>query len=338
MAAKEPSLEAAVRADAGHGVATRTISETPFVHVRAFTRRHTRRRILLLAPHSGLAASALSPLVAALLTLGEVWITDWRDARLVPASAGGFDLARQADLAAALLAADDRPAHLVAFSQSGPALLIAAATSLMRPASMALLGSPMDARRSPTPFQRLFGQWPRFAAMAQLTGLVPYGHPGAGRPVYPGLLQLLALGIVSPDTYFGVQHGLLCDLLDGEDRGFRRQHTDLHSVIDVPAELFADMLDWAVYRPALESGTAWLGGRPVPLAPLSRIPLLTVEAAADELIGPGQTHATAEAIGNGVRHVALDLSHARHPDLFTGPIFVRSLAPALFRFIAQAEP
>ena len=60
--------------------------------------------------------------------------------------------------------------------------------------------------------------------------------------------------------------------------------------------------------------------------------------AADELIGPGQTHAAAEAIGYGVRHVAHDLPGARHADLFTGPLFLRHLAPALVRFIAEAEP
>ena len=337
-AAKEPSLEAALRVDAGWGVASATVLETPFVHAQRFRRGRTRRRIVLLAPHSGYAASVLSPLVAALLSVGEVWVTDWRDARLVPASAGGLDLAQQTGLAAALLAADSRPAHLVAFSQSGPALLMAAALSPARAASTALLGSPIDAARSPTPLQRLLAQWPRAALIARMTGRVPHGYPGVGRPVYPGLLQLLALSLASPESYLGIQQGLLQELLGGDDRGFRRIHADLHSVIDVPAELFADMLDWAVYRPALAAGAIHIGTDTIPLAHLAAAPLLTVEAAADELIGPGQTHAAAQAIGHGVRHVALDLPGAGHSDLFTGPLFLRHLAPALLRFITEAEP
>ncbi len=338
IAAKEPSLEAALRVDAGWGVASSTVLETPFVHAQRFRRGHGRRRIILLAPHSGFAASVLSPLVAALLTVGEVWVTDWRDARLVPAAAGGLGLAQQTGLAAALLAADRRPAHLVAFSQSGPALLMAAALGPARAASIALLGSPIDAVRSPSPYQRLVSGWPRSTTIAQLTGRVPHGYEGAGRPVFPGLVQLLALSLASPDSYLGVQQGLLRDLLEGHDRGFRRMHADLHNVIDVPAELFTDMLDWVVYRPALAAGAIHLGTDTIPLAPLAAAPLLTVEAAADELIGPGQTHAAAEAIGHGVRHVALDLPGARHADLFTGPLFLRHLAPALVRFIAEAEP
>jgi poly(3-hydroxybutyrate) depolymerase len=338
VAAKEPTLEAALRADAGRGIACTTLLETPFVRVQRFARGQTRRRILLLAPHSGFAASVLSPLAAALLTLGEVWVTDWRDARLVPASAGSFDLAQQTALATGLLAADDRPAHLVAFSQSGPALLMAAASNPARAASMALLGTPIDAARSPVQFQNLLAQWPRPAVIAQLTGPVPQAYPGAGRLVYPGLVQLLCLSLASPETYLGIQHGLYLDFLEGRDRGFRRMHADLHCVIDIPAELFTDMLDWVVYRPALAGNAIRLGSGTIPLAPLATTPLLTVEAAEDELVGPGQTHAAADAIGDGVRHTALDLPGARHADLFTGPLFLRRLAPTLARFIAEAQP
>ena len=56
-------------------------------------------RILLIAPYSGYAAAAAVGLVLALLRSGEVWVTDWVDARLVPAAAGGFGLADQLRLA-----------------------------------------------------------------------------------------------------------------------------------------------------------------------------------------------------------------------------------------------
>lgn len=334
LAAKEPSLEDAVRADGGWGVASAVVAETAFVRVQRLARGRARRRILLLAPHSGYAASVLSPLVTALLAVGEVWVTDWRDARLVPLAAGGLGLSDQVALATDLIAADPRPAHLLGFSQSGPAALIAAARSPRQVASLTLLGSPIDPRRSPTPLQRLTTQWPRAAVLAQVTGMVPPGHPGAGRLVYPGLLQLLTLALASPDTYLAVQQGLLRDLLERADRGFRRQHADLHSVIDVPAELLVDMLDWTVYRPDFDDGTIRLDGESLPLARLAAVPLLTVEAAEDELVGAGQTHAA----GHAGRHTALTLPRARHPDLFTGPLFLQALAPALKRFVANAEP
>jgi poly(3-hydroxybutyrate) depolymerase len=346
LAPRGPDLAAAVRRDAGPGVAAEAVLETPFVRVlRLWSgERRRRRRVVLLTPHSGYASSALSPLVASLLPLGEVWATDWRDARLVPAAAGPFDLRAQVRLAAELIAADPRrPAHLVAVSQSGPPLLaaaalVAAAEPRLRPASLALLGSQVDVRIAPRPFQALLRGWPRPLAAAQLTAPVPPGLPGAGRRAFPGLLLLLALAGASPDAYLATQGGLALDLLEGADRGFARQHADLHGVIDVPAELFLDMLDWAVYRPALDGSALRLGAEAVSLRPLARVPLLTVEAAADELVGPGQTHALHRALGGADPDARLTLAAARHPDLFTGPLFLLALAPALRRFVRRAEP
>jgi poly(3-hydroxybutyrate) depolymerase len=346
LAPKAPDLEAAVRRDAGPGGLTaEPVLETPFVRVLRLAAGERRRRIVLLTPHSGYASSALSPLVASLLPLGEVWATDWRDARLVPAAAGAFDLRAQVRLAAELIAADPGrpPPHLVGVSQSGPPLLaaaalVAAAAPRLRPASLSLLGSQIDVRVAPRQFQALLRGWPKPLAAAQLTAPVPPGLPGAGRRAFPGLLLLLALAGASPDAYLAAQGGLALDLLEGADRGFARQHADLHGVIDVPAELFLDMLDWAVYRPALDGSALRLGAESVGLRPLARVPLLTVEAAADELVGPGQTHALHRALGGADPDAQLTLPGARHPDLFTGPLFLRALAPALRRFVRRAEP
>jgi poly-beta-hydroxyalkanoate depolymerase len=115
--------------------------------------------------------------------------------------------------------------------------------------------------------------------------------------------------------------------MHGGDRGFGRQHADIHNLIDVPAELFADSIDWFLGRPDV-----------VGLASLARVPLLTVEAADDELVGVGQTHAAAAAIGTAAaRHTALTLARGRHHDLFTGPTFLASVTPALRRFVRDAE-
>src|SRR5690606_24445935 len=49
-------------------------------------------RILLVAPLSGHHATLLRDTVRALLPSHEVYVTDWLDARMVPASAGSFTL------------------------------------------------------------------------------------------------------------------------------------------------------------------------------------------------------------------------------------------------------
>ncbi|HEX3208397.1 MAG TPA: hypothetical protein VHQ91_03385, partial [Geminicoccaceae bacterium] len=90
-------LRAALARDAGRPVALTSVLEHPFATIRAVRLEGAtpRRRVLLAAPYSGYAATVLSGLIAALLADAEVLVTDWRDARLVPTAAGGFDLADQ---------------------------------------------------------------------------------------------------------------------------------------------------------------------------------------------------------------------------------------------------
>jgi poly(3-hydroxybutyrate) depolymerase len=338
MGPQQVPLEAAVRRDAGPDVATAVLEETPFYRVIRF--RHpagsARRRLVLLTPHSGYAAAVLSPVVAALLPLGEVVAADWTDARLVPVAAGRFGLGEQVAATTRLLLGGDgsrAAAHVVAVSQAVPvALLAAAATAAALPSrpavlSLSLLGGQANPSIAPRPVQQLLSLWPRALLKEQLVTDVPSGYPGVGRRVYPGLLQLLAFGSASPEVYFGIQHGLLLDLLHGGDRGFGRQHADIHNLIDVPAELFADSVDWFLGRPEVAG-----------LSALASVPLLTVEAADDELVGAGQTHGAAAAIGTAAtRHTTLTVPRGRHHDLFTGPTFLAAVAPALRRFVRLAE-
>lgn len=341
-------LDAAVRRDAGPGVAEEVVATTPFCRVVRFRRPDAadgagRRRVVLLAPHSGYATAVISPIVAALLPLGDVVVTDWTDARLVPTRAGRLGLAEQAALAARLLRRDDGGAasHLVGISQSVPVALVAAALAEAeeprhRPASLALLGGQADPRVSPLPVQNLAAAWPRALLEAQLVAEVPWGYPGAGRRVYPGLVQLATFAGAAPDTYLDIQAGLLLDLLRGTDGGFGRQHADIHSLADVPAELFRDMLDWSVRPPPARDGRLAFDGASLDLAPLADVPLLTVEAGADELIGRGQTHAAARLLGTRAPRASLTLPDGRHHDLFTGPTFAARVAPALRRFVGAA--
>ena len=143
----------------------------------------------------------------------------------------------------------------------------------------------------------MLAHWPRDVLAASLTAPVGAGYPGAGRRVYPAMFQLLAYGMASPQLYADVQHGLLGELTAGQAGAFGRQHADLHSLLDVPAELFLAMLDWVRDRSPWAEGGPLIGGSRHDLAPLQGVPVLTVEAGRDELIGPGQTHSLTRRLG-----------------------------------------
>ena len=194
----------------------------------------------------------VSPLLIVLLSLGEVVVTDWVDGRLIPTGAGSFGLADQVATGIEAATAYRAPAHLVALSQSGPAALAAAAllaaSCHVAPSSLAFLGCQLEPRVAPTALQQALGHWPRDMLAASLTCEVAPSHPGAGRRVYPALFQLLAYGMASPGLYAEVQQGLLREIAAGQAGAYERQHGDLHSLLDVPGELFVEMLGWALDR------------------------------------------------------------------------------------------
>ncbi|MFO1035992.1 MAG: hypothetical protein U1E45_04035 [Geminicoccaceae bacterium] len=336
-------IEDAVGHDAPWPIHPEIVEETPFVRVVRLRAPHGgRSRSLLIAPYSGYQTAVMSALVLALLEQGEVVVTDWKDARLVPLSEGRFDLAAQALFVARLVAAMGSGAHLVALSQSGPAALIATAIAAAHlaaglPRSLILLGSQIDPRRSGTALQHTIGTLPRELVAAQLLATVPGSYPGAGRRVYPAVLQLLGYSLASAPTYLDVQRGLLSELAEGVSRGYARQHADMHCLADVPGELFLDMLDWVAYRPAVSDAGLSFQGESIDLAGLRGLPLLTIEAEADELVGPGQTHALHTLRGKGGPGDAVTIPHGLHHDLFVGPRFGAKVAPALSRFLAKLD-
>ena len=81
--------------------AKQVVAEKPFCRLLHFARDLCAPRndphVLVVAPMSGHHATLLRGTVETLLPAHEVYITDWTDARLVPLSAGGFDLADYID-------------------------------------------------------------------------------------------------------------------------------------------------------------------------------------------------------------------------------------------------
>ena len=327
-------VETAVRRDVRFPIAVEQVATTPFLRLVRLRGPATGRRFVLLAPHSGYAAAVVSPLLAGLLTLGEVLVTEWTDARLVPLAAGPFGLADQVAACLHAVMLHGPPPHLVALSQSGPAALACAARLAAdgreaAPASLAFLGCQLDPRVSPSALQQALAGYPREALAQGLTAEVSGGQPGAGRRVYPALYQFLAYGLASPALYAEIQGGLLRELVTGRSGDYDRQHLDLHSLLDVPVELFLDMLAWQLDRSPWRGETVLVGGTRYDTATLLGVPVFTLEAGADELVGRGQSH----ALGSRLPQVrSVTLPGASHHDLFTGPGFATGTAAALRRF------
>ena len=191
------------------GVSTPVVEEVvwsePFCNLLHFRREgdavaaRNDPKVLMVAPMSGHYATLLRGTVRDMLPEHDVYITDWTDAREVPLAQGEFDLDTYTDYLMAMiekLSEDGERIAVMAVCQPGvpvmaASALMAAAKNPRRPASMILMGSPMDTARNPKAAQR--GRHPavawlvreqcrRHGAMAE-----PWGH-AAGLPGVPAAL------------------------------------------------------------------------------------------------------------------------------------------------------
>src|SRR6266850_5227910 len=206
----------------GRIVAVREVPvlRTPFCDLIRFERDVSRQdpKVLLVAPLSGHHASLLRDTVERLLPDHDLYVTDWVDARLVPLSAGPFDLDDYIELLQRFIRALGSDVHVIAVCQ--PSVPVLAAVSLMAeardpatPRTMTLMAGPIDTRVNPTQVDRLATTRP--LSWFELTAIhrVPPGEPGFLRKVYPGFLQLTAFRSEEHTSELQSPCNLVCRLL-----------------------------------------------------------------------------------------------------------------------------
>src|SRR5690606_20859775 len=117
-------------------------------------------KVLVVAPMSGHYATLLRGTVETLLPGAEIYITDWKDARMVPLSEGQFDLDDFVDYLIEMIHHLGEDTHVIAVCQ--PSVPVLAAVARMEeekdplsPSSMTLMGGPIDTRINPTAVNQL---------------------------------------------------------------------------------------------------------------------------------------------------------------------------------------
>ena len=275
--------------------------DLPFVRLLRFVTPATPAgapRVLLVAPMSGHHATLLRGTVQDMLDTGlEVFVTDWRDARIVPLLHGDFDLGSYVETVVAFLRHLGPDIHVVAVCQPAPAVV--AAVSLMaargeaeQPRSMTLMGGPVDTRAAPTVVTKLAEQHPIEWFERHVVVTVPPWHPGAFRRVYPGFLQLAAFMSMNPDRHIEAHKRMFNHLVKGDDdsaAAHRRFYDEYLAVMDVPASYYLQTVETFFQKHALGAGTMSVRGEKVEPRSIERTALMTVEGELDDISAPGQT-------------------------------------------------
>jgi poly(3-hydroxybutyrate) depolymerase len=276
-----------------------TVASHPFCRLLHFRKEASREEptVLVVAPLSGHFSTLLRGTVQTLLPDHNVYITDWVNARNVPLLYGRFDLDDFVDVVIRFVRLLGPGIHVMAVCQ--PSVPVLAAVSLLaaggdpcQPASMILMGGPIDTRANPTEVNRF--------AMARSLGwfdrtvitTVPGRYPGAFRRVYPGFLQLAGFLSMNFDRHVSAHWSMFHNLVkgDGESAAATRAfYKEYSAVMDLPADFYLQTIRRVFHNHDLPQGRFRVHGELVEPAAIERTALMTVEGEKDDICAVGQT-------------------------------------------------
>jgi poly(3-hydroxybutyrate) depolymerase len=300
-------------------------------------------RLLLVAPMSGHFPTLLRGTVEAFLPNHDVYITDWVDAKMVPLSEGGFDLDDYIDYLIDMLHTLGGDVHVIAVCQ--PSVPVLAAVALMEadddpyvPASMVLMGGPIDTRVNPTIVNNLAQQRGTEWFRSHVITKVPFPNPGFMRDVYPGFLQLNGFMSMNLDRHIEAHKQLFMHLVrgDGDSAGKHKEFYDEYlAVMDLAAEFYLQTVEAVFVRHALPDGEMTHRGRLVDPSSIRNVGLLTIEGEHDDISGVGQTEAAHRLCSNipADRKVHWLQPGVGHYGVFNGSRFRAEIAPRIADFV-----
>lgn len=331
-----------------YSVAESLVVEKPFGDLLKFRREglaDDAPKLLIVAPMSGHYATLLRGTVERMVDSCEVYITDWADARNVPAKEGLFDLDDYIDYIIDFLGFIGPDTHMMAVCQpSVPAL---AATALMNadkhpasPATLTMMGGPIDTRKSPTTVNDLAMERPLSWFRQTVIATVPYSYAGSGRKVYPGFLQLASFMSMNLGAHMTSHFEMFKHLNAGDDisaQATKDFYEEYRSVCDMTAEFYLQTVEEVFQKHSIPNGTFEHRGKIVDLGTIDHTAILCVEGERDDISGIGQTKAAldlASKLAKGKKQYYL-AEGAGHYGIFNGSRWRDKIAPVVEEFLAK---
>jgi poly(3-hydroxybutyrate) depolymerase len=311
--------------------------------------------VLVVAPLSGHYATLLRDTVSTMLKDHKVYITDWKNARLVPLSEGEFHLDDYVNYVQDFirhLQSKYGNCHVMSVCQ--PTVPVLAAVSLMAsrgettPLSMTMMGGPIDARKSPTAVNHLAVQRSHSWFENNVIYRVPESFPGAGRRVYPGFLQHTGFIAMNPNRHADSHYDYFKNLIKGDDssaESHRKFYDEYNAVLDMDADYYLETIDTVFQDFKLVNGT-WDVKNPkgkverVKPQDITHTALLTIEGELDDISGSGQT-AAAHDLCTGIspkQKMHYEAAGAGHYGIFSGRRWRDMVYPLVKAFILAHQP
>ena len=331
-----------------HAIEETVVAEKPFCQLRRFSKvgASGEPRILLVAPLSGHHATLLRDTVRSLVQDHEVFVTDWRDARIVPLSEGIFHL-------------DDYVAYVMEFLRSlGPEVfvmsvcqptvpvlcavsLMAAQDDPLRPKAMIMMGGPIDTRVNPSSVNNYATKHSIDWFERYVISRVPAKYPGFGRRVYPGFLQHYGFVAMNPGHHAKSHWEYFINMMRGDGpadtEAHRKFYDEYNAVLDLDAAYYLETVQRVFQEFRLPRGLMEVHGEKVVPAAIKDIGLMTVEGGEDDISCPGQTYAAHGLCANlpDGRRKHLLVEGCGHYGIFSGSRWRSIVYPAIRDFITD---
>ncbi len=336
-------------------VAEKVVWKKPFCDLVRFERTNPSRgsssqreqKLLIVSPMSGHYATLLRGTVEAMLPYHDVYITDWTDARAVPLSDGKFDLDDYIDYVIEMLQFLGEDAHVMAVCQPSVAVLAAAAVmdatdDPAKPASMILMGGPIDTRINPTAVINVAEEKDLSWFKNNVIMRVPFPNAGFMRPVYPGFLQLSGFMSMNLDRHVSAHKEFFNHLVEG-DGDSADKHTAFYdeymAVMDLTEEFYLQTVETVFMTHALPKNEMTHHGERIDLRAVKNIALMTVEGENDDISGVGQTeaaHKLCEQLPLSMRAHYVQ-PKVGHYGVFNGSRYRAEIAPRIRQFMADHD-
>jgi poly(3-hydroxybutyrate) depolymerase len=325
------------------------VLQKPFGQLKRFVKAGVEGapRLLIVAPMSGHFATLLRGTVERMLPKHDVYITDWRDARQVPISAGRFDLDDYIDYLSEFLDHIGSGTHMLAVCQpSVPcyalACIMSADKNPNRPKTLTMMGGPIDTREAPTAVNDVATERPHAWFQQNAIQTVPYMYPGAGRRVYPGFLQLTGFLSMNLGSHMQSHFAMFKDLVKGDDDAAdatKAFYDEYRAVCDMTAEFYLQTIETVFQNHSLPKGEMMHRGKRVDPAAITDIAILAIEGERDDISGIGQTKAALK-ISTGLPETQKQYHlapGAGHYGIFNGSKWRTKIAPVVEEWIAKHD-
>lgn len=268
------------------------------LHFRKDSRKQ-QPKLLVVAPLSGHFATLLRNTIEVLLKDHDVYVTDWKNARDIPVSAGRFGFDEYVEHVIDFIGHLGPRSHVIGVCQ--PTVAVLAAVAVMAeahhpatPSSMTLMAGPIDTRINPTRVNLLAQSKGISWFDHNLIGVVPWRYKGAGRRVYPGFMQLTAFVSMNLDKHLNAhirQYRNIVSKDNAAEETHRVFYDEYLAVMDLCAEFFLETVDRIFIQHQLALGELMYRGKRVNPAAIRKTFTLTVEGERDDICGLGQTAA-----------------------------------------------